>query len=389
MFASIKEIKAMARERYFIEEFHRLQKAFADGYCRIFTLNQSPRPILEIVASGGVVLVLLIALLQGRASADVVGVLGLFAMGAARILPGINRGLFAYYAIKNGTPMATAIVNDFEDRALDGFDTNEKEERQRLAFEKVVEFDNVSFSYRGASESAIKNVSLVIHRGEALGLVGASGAGKSTVVDILLGLLRPQAGRILVDGRDISTDLQQWRHLVGYVPQSISLIDDSLRKNIAFGVNEEQIDDVRVWDALKMAKLDHHARSLPMGLDTLLGERGTRLSGGQRQRVGIARALYHGPEVLVLDEATSALDNQIEHDISVALDLLRGSKTVIIIAHRLSTVKGCDRLLLMRNGQIADLGPFYELTDRNEEFRKMVRLAELTADQPSGKDAVI
>ncbi len=215
-----------------------------------------------------------------------------------------------------------------------------------------------------------------------------SGAGKSTLIDVILGLLTPQQGQVLIDGHDIAPNPAPWRQLVGYVPQTIALIDDTLRRNIAFGIDDERIDDTLIWHALKLARLDDFSRSLPRGLETMLGERGVRLSGGQRQRVGIARALYGDPEVLVFDEATSSLDNESEYEITNAIDALHGSKTLLIIAHRLSTVKRCDRLVLMHQARIADSGSFDDLLGRNEEFRNMVRLTELRLVAPVSAPAL-
>jgi ATP-binding cassette subfamily C protein len=247
-----------------------------------------------------------------------------------------------------------------------------------LDFRKEIAFRNINFTYRNAAGPALTDISFSIARGESVGLVGTSGAGKSTLVDILMGLLEPGTGNVTVDGVDIGSEMRKWRRLVGYVPQSISLIDDTMRNNIAFGIPAAEIDDARVWQVLQMARLEALVRAMPEGLDTMLGERGARLSGGERQRVGIARALYHDPQMLVFDEATSALDNESEYEITRATEALRGQKTMLVIAHRLSTVKSCDRLMLMRGGRIAESGDFAGLMARSPDFRRMVQLTELT-----------
>ena len=202
-------------------------------------------------------------------------------------------------------------------------------------------------------------------------MVGPSGAGKSTLIDLLLGLLEPTAGRITVDGRDIVTAMRSWRRHIGYVPQEPFILDDTVRRNVAFGLADAEIDDRRVLAALTRAQLSDVVAGLPRGLDTMLGERGTRLSGGQRQRVAIARALYHEPEVLVFDEATSALDTPTERELIAALEALRGVKTLVVIAHRLTTVRRCDRLALLRDGRLAAVGPYDDLIARDPGFRQM------------------
>jgi ATP-binding cassette subfamily C protein len=230
----------------------------------------------------------------------------------------------------------------------------------------------VSFSYPDSPGAAVKDVSLAIPKGSSVAFVGHSGAGKSTLVDLILGLFAPQKGRILVDGNDIQTMRKSWQRCIGFVPQTIYLLDDSIRRNIAFGVEDGLIDDVKVMNAVRRAQLEKLVESLPHGLDTVTGERGVRLSGGERQRIGIARALYHEPEVLVLDEATSSLDSATENEITETLNRLGGEKTLIFIAHRLSTVKSCDRLFFMQNGTIVDSGTYDELIQNNAEFRAMV-----------------
>jgi ABC-type multidrug transport system fused ATPase/permease subunit len=206
-------------------------------------------------------------------------------------------------------------------------------------------------------------VKISIRKGESIGLIGPSGSGKSTLLDLLLGLLPPNSGKILVDGRDIYSNLRGWQDQIGYVSQSIYLTDDTLRRNIAFGIPSDEIDERSVRSALKAAQLEEFVNELPLGLDTMVGERGVRLSGGQRQRIGIARALYHDPELLVLDEATSALDNETEKGVMDSVAKLHGTKTIIIVAHRLSTVKGCDRLYRLDRGRIVQEGRYSEVVN--------------------------
>ena len=233
----------------------------------------------------------------------------------------------------------------------------------------------MSYTYVGEREPVLLSVDLAIARGESVGIVGSSGAGKSTLVDVLLGLLAPSAGRITVDGRDIRTALRSWQRHIGYVPQEPFLLDDTLRRNVAFGIADAEIDDRRVDNALRLAQLAEFVATLPDRLETLLGERGTRLSGGQRQRVAIARALYHEPDVLVFDEATSALDSPTERELIGALEALHGVKTLVVIAHRLTTVRRCDRLALLRDGRVAAIGSYDELLARDAGFRELAATA--------------
>jgi ABC-type multidrug transport system fused ATPase/permease subunit len=236
-------------------------------------------------------------------------------------------------------------------------------------FHEGLELSRVTYTYPGAAEPALKNVSLLIQRGESVGFVGASGAGKSTLVDILLGLLTPDTGEMLVDGKDIQLNLRNWQDQIGYVPQSIFLTDDTLRRNVAFGLANEQIDDVAVQRAIRAAQLEEFVTSLPDGQETFVGERGIRLSGGQRQRIGIARALYHDPAVLVLDEATSALDTATEAGVIQAVTALQGTKTVIVVAHRLSTVEHCNRLYRLHEGRLLEEGPPTTMTSLKPKLK--------------------
>ena len=224
----------------------------------------------------------------------------------------------------------------------------------------------MTFAYEEPSSDVLIDVSIAIRRGEAVSFVGQSGSGKSTLIDIMLGLLEPQSGSVLINGQTIENVKQSWQKQIGYIPQTIFLMDDSLRRNIAIGIADTEIDEVAIVEALKSAQLEDFVASLPEGLDTVVGERGVRLSGGQRQRIGIARALYHRPSVLVLDEATSSLDTETEHGVMQAVQALQGDKTVIIVAHRLSTVEYCDRLYRLDAGRIVDEGTFDEVMNRSQ-----------------------
>jgi ATP-binding cassette subfamily C protein len=244
-------------------------------------------------------------------------------------------------------------------------------EPERPMMLQTLQCDHVSFGYEGGPPWALRDIAFTIQRGQSVGIVGATGAGKSTLVDVLLGLLPPTTGRVLVDGEALEGRERQWQRQIGYVPQDIYLLDDTLRRNIAFGIADHAIDETKLAAAIAQARLDEVVAALPQRLDTVVGENGIRLSGGQRQRVAIARALYHDPPVLIFDEATAALDNQTEREVTEAIAHLRqgfggpanmhGSRTVIAIAHRLSTVKNCDVLIYLRDGQLAGLGTYAEL----------------------------
>ncbi|MEK7200380.1 MAG: ATP-binding cassette domain-containing protein [Bacteroidota bacterium] len=230
-----------------------------------------------------------------------------------------------------------------------------------IDFNDKVELRNVSYQYPDAENLALKNIALSVPKQYFVGLVGPSGAGKTTMVDIILGLLTPTHGEVLVDGKNIKENLSGWQRKIGYIPQNIYLSDDTIRRNIAFGLYDEKIDDNRVWSVLENAQLNTFIKGLPNKLDTMVGERGIRLSGGQRQRIGIARALYHNPEVLIMDEGTASLDNETEWGIMQALNSLSGKKTIIIIAHRLSTVKNCDLLYFIKDGTVIERGTYDEV----------------------------
>jgi ABC-type multidrug transport system fused ATPase/permease subunit len=290
-------------------------------------------------------------------------VLGLFGAAAFRLLPAVNRLINNFQIINVSRPQVDEVFKDLD---LPEQSNHENSDRSVLGNEITV--DDISFSYSESLKDAVSGVSVKIGRGEAVGFIGPSGSGKSTLIDILLGLLEPKSGKVLVDGRDIYDDLRSWQDQIGYVPQSIFLTDDTLRRNIAFGLSKEKIDDDAVKSAIRLAQLEEFVASLPEGMETLVGERGVRLSGGQRQRIGIARALYHNPDVLVLDEATSSLDTETEHGVMQAVQALQGDKTVIIVAHRLSTVEYCDRLYRLENAHIVDEGTFSEVTSRAKDL---------------------
>lgn len=348
---SIKEVKLLGRETDFIRQFNTDVAASGLASQKQSALLQIPGLWLELLGVLGLVGLVFAMMAFGHEPAAIVPTLGLFAAAAFRLMPSANRMLGALQQLRFGIPVGDMLNQELNLRAEP---LNVGATGERMAFREVIEMESLNFTYEGAPAPAIQDVSLSIHKGESIGLIGTSGSGKSTLIDLLLGLMQPQSGRITMDGQDIHARLRGWQDLIGYVPQTIYLTDDSLRRNIALGVAADKIDDAAVDLALHAAQLGPWVASLPSGLDTPVGERGVRLSGGQRQRVGIARALYHNPEVLVLDEATSALDSATETDVMEAVAALRGDKTIVMVAHRLSTLMQCDRLYRLDHGRLVE-----------------------------------
>ena len=299
--------------------------------------------------------------------------LGLFAVAAIRLLPSLSRIGGSLSTIKFYSANLNEIFPDLlESKDLPGIIVNE-DQVTRHPLRRELRFDRVTFSYEETQLPALHELSLSILPMQSVAFVGPSGAGKTTAVDLLLGLYKPTGGQIAVDGDNIHENLRAWQRNIGYVPQQIFLADASVRENVGFGIERERIDDAAVLRALRMAQLEEFVLAMPGGLDAPVGERGTRLSGGQRQRIGIARALYHDPDVLVLDEATAALDNETEAAFIESIRTLAGKKTMILIAHRLTTVEHCDTIFFLKNGRLALEGTFSELLAASEEFRSFAR----------------
>jgi ATP-binding cassette, subfamily B, bacterial PglK len=352
----VKDVKLLGRERNFLAQFklHSSQGTRVAG-SQAF-LQQLPRLWLELLAVAGLALLVLSMLGQGVGTDRIVPTLGLFAAAAFRLLPSVNRMLAGAQFMRYNLPSVNLMYEEVKLIAAEPGIAQEKNTAPSRAFQTEVRLTKSSYIYPGAPTPALDSVSITIQKGESVGFIGPSGSGKSTLVDVMLGLLPPSDGQVIVDGLDIQKNLRAWQNQIGYVPQSIYLTDDTLRHNVAFGLPSEEIDDAAVQRAIKDAQLEEFIASLPKGLETIVGERGVRLSGGQRQRIGIARALYHDPAVLVLDEATSALDTATEQGVMQAVTALRGSKTLVIVAHRLSTVEHCDRLYRLEQGRVVAEG---------------------------------
>ena len=359
-FGGAKDVKILGRENEFLSH-HEKHLGESIRINRIYNVILTlPRSFMEIITIVGLCLLVVSMVVRDRPLSDIVPILGLFAAAAFRVMPSINRLLMATQTLIFNRSIIASVYRDFL------LDSPEVNSAQRVEpFAKQLELKDVSFKYPTAASPSLQEVSLVVKRGEAVGFVGPSGAGKSTLVDVILGLFAPTSGVVSVDGSDVHQNLRNWQNQIGYVPQAIYFTDDTLRRNVAFGLNDENIDDDLVREAIRLAQLQEFVSTLPDGLETVVGERGVRLSGGQRQRIGIARALYHKPSVLVLDEATSSLDTPTEHGVMQAVQALQGSKTVIIVAHRLSTVEYCDRLYRIEDSRITEEGTFAEVVQRS------------------------
>jgi ABC-type multidrug transport system fused ATPase/permease subunit len=348
-----KDVKLLGRESGFLMRFHTHNIKSARVWRLQVTLQNFPRLIFELLAVTGLAILVLAMLMQGRDMTSIIPTLGLFAAAAFRLMPSTNRMLSSVQTLR----YSLSVVNTlYEEINLTTPEPANQQTRNSEVFNNELSLTNITYHYPATTFPALDGISIKIRKGESVGFIGSSGSGKSTLVDLILGLLTPSAGHVKVDGYDIQLALRQWQDKIGYVSQTIYLIDDTFRRNIAFGLPDEQIDDAAVKLAIQAAQLEDFVSSLSDGMETIVGERGVRISGGQRQRIGIARALYHDPEVLVLDEATSALDTAIENDVMQAVMALHGKKTIIIVAHRLSTVEYCDRLYRLDQGRIVEEG---------------------------------
>ena len=372
--SSIREVMVMGREPYFFNRF--------SAYCRDYTNTAAlfsvfqvlPRLMLEAFAVVGMMGLVTILVLRGQDLREIIPFLAMFAAATFRLMPSLSRIYTAAMQLRFAEPQLKAVTRNFNEATMAGIDMTldiaglkqflameTKTKTAPLLFKNDIRLDTASYVYQDANVAALIDIKLTIPRGASIGIVGPSGAGKSTLLGILLGLLEPTRGQLLIDGEDAFIEPEAWRQHIGFIPQEVLLLDDTIRNNVAFGLQEQEIDDAIVHQALEMASMTDVINGLPEGLDTIVGERGMRLSGGQRQRISIARALYHQPDVLIMDEATAALDNQTEKEITKAINLLGGKKTIIIVAHRLSTVQGCDHLYFLDKGAIVAEGSFEEL----------------------------
>nr|MDA3897998.1 ABC transporter ATP-binding protein [Desulfobacteraceae bacterium] len=315
---------------------------------------------------------------MGQKTESVAPILALFAVSFVRLKASISQLVNGVNQLRFGVVSINPVYTDLklletiQRKAVSK--NNCIRSQQGWDFSKELRLEDICYRYPDCEEYALKDVHLTLHKGHCIALVGKTGSGKTTLVDVILGLLEPECGNILLDGCDINTNLTAWQTNLGYIPQFIYLTDDSISHNIALGLDDSEINDDQLWQAIRAAQLESFVQTLPQGEETIIGEHGIKLSGGQRQRIGIARALYHNPEVLIMDEATSALDNATEKAVVDSIHQLKGEKTIIMIAHRLSTVQNSDKLYFMKNGQIEMSGTYKELINSHREFREMTQI---------------
>lgn len=366
----LRDIKILGKEGAFSLHFGRSRDAMAIAQYQLGTLQELPRTLIETALLLFILAYFAFSLSQGAEATQTLPVLGLFAYVGLRMQPSLQtivRGL-------NNLKFSAAALDDVYDDMvmLDReHDDHPDEACASMPFEDAIVLDGVGYTYAGTDHDAIHEVDLQIRRGDFVGICGSTGGGKTTLVDLITGLLEPTSGTIRVDGTDIAGDVRSWQANLGVVPQNVFLIDDTLRSNIALGVPDDQIDDEAVQEAVRMAQLQEFVETLPDQLDTLVGEHGVRLSGGQRQRVAIARSLYRRPSVLVMDEGTSALDNITEGHLVETLERVRGERTILVVAHRLSSVKDCDYIVFVDGGRIVAVAPYSELIETSSTFREM------------------
>ena len=359
--AAVKEIRILAREDYFIEEYRMHGFEYAKHARFASILNQFPRFFIELLTVLALILVVIVNIVIVKDVRSLLPTLALFAMVAFRLMPSANRILSGANTIRFFIPNLDVIYDDLLEvkrgvcleRLMNSTNNGSgmhSDVSAAISFTDKIEIQNLWYAYPQSNGNVLENLWLTFNKGDSIAITGPSGSGKTTLADILLGLLPPQQGQILVDGVPIEDKLVAWSRHVGYVPQSIYLIDDTIRNNVALGIPVQEIDEATLQRAVEMAQIDDFIKSLPDGFDSMVGERGIRLSGGQRQRIGIARALYNNPEVLILDEATSSLDEATEKSLTGAIDSLIGRKTLIIIAHRMSTIRKCNKVYRLENG---------------------------------------
>lgn len=353
----LKDVKVLNREEFFIRNYYESGKIGADVARNYAVLNNIPRLLIETVFIVSILAFIAIYISGGGNVAAIMTTIATFGVAAMRVLPSVNRINTYITEIAYTQPSLNFVYENLQEGMKTDAMLAERKanaQKEKLKLEDKIQLSHISFHYPDSDKNIFTDAHMEVPRGKSVGIIGASGAGKSTIVDVLLGLLHAQEGEITCDGVNIFKNYESWLAQIGYIPQAIYLIDESIRDNIAFGIDEDKIDDKRIWEVLEEAQLKEFVEELPEGLDTTIGDRGVRLSGGQRQRIGIARALYHDPEILVFDEATSALDNDTEAAVMEAVNSFHGRKTMIIIAHRLNTIEKCDIIYKVENEKLVE-----------------------------------
>ena len=363
----VKEVKVLNREEFFVSSYKKYYGLYIKGVRINRLLSITPKYMVEAVCMTGLLIAIIIKLNFGHGELEnFIPQLATFAVAAFRLLPSVGRINEHVNNILYAVPSVDLIYGDL--KGIEDYQESKgEEEGKEWSFEHGITAKHITYAYPNTDTNVLEDANCVIPKGKTVAFIGSSGAGKTTMADIILGLLAPQRGKILVDDIDVFKNLTMWHHQIGYIPQVIYLSDDTIRNNIAFGIHEDQIDEEAVRTALKKAQLAEFVDTLPDGLDTIVGDRGVRLSGGQRQRIGIARALYHDPEILVLDGATSALDNETETAVMEAIESLQGSKTMIIIAHRLTTIQNADIIYEVGDGKVTERSKEYVFGDEESK----------------------
>ncbi|MEI6096013.1 MAG: ABC transporter ATP-binding protein, partial [Gammaproteobacteria bacterium] len=353
----VKDIKVLGRSNDFLNQYESQNLIVQSASLRYGILKSIGPMWTELLAMSGLTVVVWVMVWQDRPPDRIIPLLGLFVIATWRFVPTVNSVVNLTNSIRYSRPAVESVYQEFE-----YIKSQQNIMKTQIVFNDKVEMRNLTFNYPNTDNPSLCDVNIVVHKGETIGFIGPSGAGKSTLVDVLLGLLPQTSGELLIDGVEMQEHNLEWQSTIGYVSQAIYLTDDTVRRNVAFGIAEKDVDDVALERALKSAQLWDFVDGLPNKTHTIVGERGVRVSGGQRQRIGIARALYHEPQVLVLDEATSSLDVETETEVMSAIRALQGFKTILMVAHRLSTVQHCDRLYRIEDAQIVAEGSFNELT---------------------------
>ena len=375
-FDSIRDVKIMGVHEYLGNIMLDIGKQKYRYECFAKTSIQIPRLLIETTVIIGLLGVVVLLKTTSQSSTDLLYALGIFGMASLRLMPSLNRFLTSAAELRKNAAYISTIFQVFCGKVGNIPPKTPRPASNSMVIKESIKLENVSYRYPEGNIPALKSITIDLKKGQRVGFVGLSGAGKSTLMDIILGLLSPQSGQLLVDGKDVSDNLSAWQAAIGFVPQNSLLLDDTIRRNIAFGVKDDDIDDDQIFRVLKLVNLDDFVNELPRSISTVVGEKGARVSGGQRQRIAIARALYNNPQVLIFDEATSSLDNVTDQKITHAINSISKEKTILIVAHRLSTVRYCDKLIFLSHGEVQAVGTYDQLIEKNREFHQLALIEE-------------